>query len=57
MLERQQWRVIMAHDARADLLFAADAGDVDQVVSFLRQLGVTLEPWQLEPKFEQVARL
>ena len=57
VLERQQWRVIMAHDARADLLFAADAGDVDQVVSFLRQLGVTLEPWQLEPKFEQVARL
>lgn len=38
-LSRNQWAVILANDARAELLAVADSGDPDRVQSFLAMLG------------------
>ena len=38
-LNRDQWRVILANDARAELLNVAVTGDVDAFWSFVKQLG------------------
>jgi hypothetical protein len=38
-LSRNQWAVILANDARAELLAIADRGDPDRVQSFLASLG------------------
>ena len=46
-LERGQWYIVLGNDARAEVLLVAAAGEVAQVCSFLAQLGVVLEPWQL----------
>jgi len=47
VLEREQWRVILAHDARAEVLLVASAGDVGRVAGFLAQFGIDLAGWQL----------
>ena len=39
-LTRAQWRVVLANDARGELLEVARSGDWQQVVAFLRTLGV-----------------
>lgn len=39
-LSFQQWRVVLANDARSDLLAVASSGDVDQVMAFLVALGI-----------------
>lgn len=35
-----QWRLVLAYDARAELLAAADSGDREKVREFLHQLGI-----------------
>lgn len=45
-LSREQWRVILGNDARAELLSVAASGDADAFWSFVVSLGVA-EPFQL----------
>lgn len=56
LFERDQWRVVLAHDARADVLLEARAGDVERVLDFLGRLGVQLESWQFDPLLMEKAR-
>lgn len=46
-LEREQWRAVVGNDARGELQAVADSGDVHQVVNFLADLGIELQPWQI----------
>ena len=39
-LTRAQWRVVLANDARGELLEVARSGEWEQVVAFLLTLGV-----------------
>ena len=43
-LNRDQWRRVLANDARAELLHVASSGDVSALWAFLRSLGVTSGP-------------
>jgi hypothetical protein len=40
-ITKRQWRVILANDARGDLLEVASTGDVQQVRQFLKSLGAS----------------
>lgn len=42
-LSRAQWRVVLANDARGDLLEVAHSGDWQQVKQFLRAIGCPLQ--------------
>ena len=44
-----QWRLVLANDARAELLDIADTGDASAVWAFIEALGEKLEAWQLAP--------
>ena len=56
LFERDQWRVVLAHDARADVLLEARAGDVERVLDFLGRLGIRMEPWQFDPLLMEKVR-
>ena len=43
VLDRQQWRVVLANDARAELLHVASAGDVESVAEFLAGFGLVVD--------------
>jgi hypothetical protein len=42
-LWRSQWRIVLANDIRADLLAVAANGNLQQVVDFLLQFGITVD--------------
>jgi hypothetical protein len=44
-LEFWQWKIILANDARGELLQVADSGDPEKVLTFLADLGADEEPW------------
>jgi len=41
MLDLWQWKIILANDARGDVLEVASSGDVAELVAFLHRLGAT----------------
>ena len=49
LLTRPQWRVVLANDARGELLEVAHGGDWHEVEAFLAQIGCDLTPGELIP--------